>query len=79
MAAQSLLLFPAFIFAEATLSYVGLGFAEPSASWGVMLQDAGRVSAITEAPWLLAPAAAIVLTVLASQMLTSGTGEIDTH
>jgi peptide/nickel transport system permease protein len=79
LAAQGLLLFPAFIFAEATLSYVGLGFAEPSASWGVMLQDAARVSAMTEAPWLLAPAAAIVLTVLASQMLTSGTGEIDTH
>jgi peptide/nickel transport system permease protein len=62
---QSLLLFPAYIFAEATLSFVGLGFAEPAASWGVMLQDAGRVSAMTEAPWLLAPAAAIVLTVVA--------------
>ena len=62
---QALLLFPAYIFAEATLSFVGLGFAEPSASWGVMLLDAGRVSAMTEAPWLLAPAAAIVLTVVA--------------
>jgi peptide/nickel transport system permease protein len=79
LAVQGLLLFPAFIFAEATLSFVGLGFAEPFASWGVMLQDAARVSAIAEAPWLLAPAVAIVLTVLASQLVTSETGELHTH
>jgi len=71
LAIQGFLLFPAFIFAEATLSFVGLGFAEPSASWGVMLQDAGRVSAMTEAPWLLSPAAAIVLTVLATHLLAA--------
>lgn len=69
VAIQGFLLFPAFIFAEATLSFVGLGFAEPSASWGVMLQDAARVSAMTEAPWLLSPAIAIVLTVLAIQTI----------
>lgn len=71
LAAQAFLLFPAFILAEATLSFLGLGFAEPSASWGVMLQDAGRVSAITEAPWMLAPAAAIVTTVLAMHLVTA--------
>jgi peptide/nickel transport system permease protein len=70
LAAQALLLFPAFIFAEATLSFIGLGFAEPQASWGVMLQDAGRVQAMLEAPWLLAPAAAIVITVLAVHLVT---------
>ncbi len=74
---QGLLLFPAFIFAESTLSYLGLGFAEPFASWGVMLQDAGRVSAMTEAPWLLAPAAAIVLTVLSTRLLTAGPGAFE--
>ena len=72
VAIQGLLLFPAFIFAEATLSFVGLGFAEPSASWGVMLQDAARVSSMVEAPWLLSPAVAIVLTVLATRMLIDG-------
>jgi hypothetical protein len=36
-----------------------------------MLQDAARVSAIVEAPWLLAPAAAIVLTVAATHLSTS--------
>jgi len=72
MATQGLLLFPAFIFAEATLSFLGLGFAEPVSSWGVMLQDAARVSAMVEAPWLLVPAAAIVLTVLAVHLVTAG-------
>lgn len=71
LATQGLLLFPAFIFTEASLSFVGLGFAEPVASWGVMLQDAARVSAILEAPWLLTPAVAIVLTVLAIRLMTT--------
>lgn len=67
---QAFLLFPAFILAEATLSFLGLGFAEPSASWGVMLQDASRVSAIVDAPWLLAPALAIVFAVLGTHLVT---------
>lgn len=71
IAIQGLLLFPAFIFAEATLSFVGLGFAEPSASWGVMLQDAAAVSAL-DAPWLLAPAGAIVVTVVAVHLVVRG-------
>lgn len=66
---QGLLLFPAFIFAEATLSFLGFGFAEPTSSWGVMLQDAAAISAMTEAPWLLAPAVVIVITVAAIHML----------
>jgi len=71
LATHGILLFPAFIFAEATLSFVGLGFAEPSASWGVMLQDAARASAMVEAPWLLSPAIAIVVTVLGARMLVA--------
>jgi peptide/nickel transport system permease protein len=61
---QATVLVPAFIMAEATLSFVGLGFAPPTASWGVMLLDVASVRIGAEAPWLLAPAAAIVLTVL---------------
>lgn len=66
---QGTLLVPAFVLAEATLSFVGLGFSEPAASWGGMLRDAGRGRAFAEAPWLLAPAAAIALTMLALQLL----------
>jgi peptide/nickel transport system permease protein len=64
LAVQATVLVPAFIMAEATLSFVGLGFAPPTPSWGAMLQDAAAVRIAADAPWLLAPAAAIVLTVL---------------
>ena len=67
---QGTLLVPAFMLAEATLSFVGLGFSEPLASWGGLLRDASRGRAFTEAPWLLAPAAAIALTMLALQLLS---------
>ena len=70
---QATLLLPAFILAEATLSFVGFGFAEPTPSWGVMLQSAGQAGTLAEAPWLLSPAAAIVLSVLALY-LTAGAG-----
>ena len=45
LAVQITLLVPAFIIAEATLSYVGLGFPDPVASWGTMLHDASTTSA----------------------------------
>jgi len=60
---QAAVLVPAFVMAEATLSFVGLGFAAPTASWGAMLRDAQAAQTAAEAPWLLAPAAAIVATV----------------
>lgn len=69
LAAQATLLLPAFILAEATLSFVGLGFGEPVPSWGLMLQDAGRGRALVQAPWLLAPAGAIALVVLAVNLV----------
>ncbi len=68
---QATLLIPAFILAEATLSYTGLGFGEPTPSWGVMLQEAGRGPILAEAPWLIAPAAAIVLVVLTVNSVAS--------
>ncbi len=62
---QAALLVPAFVLTEATLSFVGLGFAEPTPSWGVMLQEAGRVSVLVDAPWMLSPAIGIVVVVAA--------------
>lgn len=75
LAVQITLLVPAFILAEATLSFVGFGFAEPTPSWGVMLHEAGQTGTLYEAPWLLAPAAAIVLTVLSLHLISSGSGD----
>lgn len=60
---QAMLLVPAFIMSEATLSFVGLGFLPPAPSWGAMLQGAASVGTAADTPWLLAPAAAIVATV----------------
>ena len=70
---QATLLLPAFILAEATLSYIGLGFAPPAASWGVMLGEASNISAIADFPWLLSPAAAIIAVVFAVNVV-SGAG-----
>ncbi|MFB3853437.1 MAG: ABC transporter permease [Vicinamibacterales bacterium] len=62
---QVTLLIPAFIIAEATLSYVGLGFPDEVATWGSMLHEAASVAAISEFPWTVSPAAAIFAVVLA--------------
>ena len=64
IATQALLLIPAFILAEATLSFVNLGFAEPTPSWGTMLVEAAQPFTLRHAPWLLAPAGAIALVTL---------------
>jgi peptide/nickel transport system permease protein len=64
-AVQATLLVPAFVTAEATLSLVGLGFTPPAASWGMMLQDATSPGTLVAAPWLLSPAFAVMITVLA--------------
>jgi peptide/nickel transport system permease protein len=62
---QLTLLIPAFIIAEATLSYVGLGFPDSVASWGTMLHDAStNIRVFADFPWLLSPAAAMFLVVL---------------
>ena len=65
LAVQITVLIPAFIVAEATLSYVGLGFPDEVASWGTMLHDAStNIRVFADFPWLLSPAAAMFLVVL---------------
>ena len=71
---QATLLLPAFILAEATLSYVGLGFPEPIPSWGSMLQEGAKVTNLADFPWTLAPAAAIFLVVFALNLVVQGSG-----
>ena len=71
LAVEIVLLVPALLVAEATVSYLGLGFPKPGASWGTMLQDAANVRVMAEAPWMLAPAAALFLVVLGVQLLGS--------
>jgi peptide/nickel transport system permease protein len=74
LATQASLLLPAFILAESTMSYVGLGFPDTMPTWGTMLQDASNVAMLGDAPWALAPAAAIFMVVLGVNLLVQSTG-----
>jgi peptide/nickel transport system permease protein len=66
---QASLLLPAFILAEATMSFIGLGFPSDVATWGTMLQEAANVATLGDAPWTLAPALAIFLVVLGVNLM----------
>jgi peptide/nickel transport system permease protein len=74
LAVQITILLPAFILAEATLSYVGLGFPPQVPSWGAMLREESGATTLAEFPWTLAPAAGIFLVVLACNMLVQTSG-----
>lgn len=69
LATQAVLLLPAFVVSEATLSFIGLGFAEPTPSWGTLLRDTFNVRVLRDAPWLLAPAVAIALVTMAANLV----------
>jgi peptide/nickel transport system permease protein len=66
------MLVPAFIVAEATLSYIGLGFPDTIASWGTMLHDASNVRVFVDFPWLLSPAVAMFVVVLGLNLALQG-------
>ena len=66
---QALLLLPAVIMAETTLSFAGLGFESDRPSWGTLLQEAADIRAMADYPWLLSAAAAIVIVVLGLNLL----------
>ena len=74
LAMQATLLLPAFILAEATMSYIGLGFSEATPTWGTMLQEAGNAALLGDTPWALAPAGAIFLVVLAVNLAVQDHG-----
>lgn len=69
---QATLLLPAFILAEATLSFIGLGFPDPIASWGTMLSGSANYNSVARFPWTLAPAAAIFVVVLVTNLISAG-------
>lgn len=63
---------PATILGETALSFLGLGLTPPVVSWGVLLQDSQNLETIAHHPWLLWPAAFIILTVLMFNFLGDG-------
>jgi peptide/nickel transport system permease protein len=66
---QAALLVPLYVAAEATLSFFGLGVSEPVPSWGNMLAALQHYSVLVSYGWLLAPAAALVITSVIYGML----------
>lgn len=76
VAVQASLLLPAFVLAEAVLSFVGLGFPPTTPSWGTMLYDAADVNELSRFPWVLAPAFAITAVTLVTNLaLQPGSGD----
>ena len=55
MAAQALVLFPRFVLAEVTLSFLGLGAGEPEPSWGGLILGLKQAWLLREQWWLLLP------------------------
>lgn len=56
---------PGMILGETALSFLGLGIRPPMTSWGVLLEEAQRVTVVLHYPWLLFPALPVILTVIA--------------
>jgi peptide/nickel transport system permease protein len=68
---QAGLLVPQYILAEVTLSFLGLGVGEPTASWGAMLGSLQRYSVLTSYWWMFTPAIALVAVAISYYALTS--------
>ena len=65
---------PGVIFAEASLSFLGLGVPPPDPSWGSMIQDG--MAYYRAAPWLVVfPGVAITLTVVSFNLTANGLRE----
>jgi len=63
---------PVMIINETFLSFLGLGLRPPAISWGVLLQEAQNLQSVALAPWLLLPGVAVIITVLALNVLGDG-------
>ncbi len=63
--AQLLLSLPAYILTEVNLSFLGLGITDPTPTLGNLLTPLQQYSVLTSYPWMLAPAAVIVVVFLA--------------
>ena len=63
---------PKTILGETTLSFLSLGLRPPTVSWGVLLQDAQNLAAVSAYPWLMFPALMVILAVLAFNFVGDG-------
>src|SRR4051812_45215068 len=69
---QAAVLIPQYVLAEVTLSFVGLGVAEPLASWGNMLANLQQYHVLVSYWWMYLPALALVPVSLGYFLLANG-------
>jgi len=60
---------PGMILGETALSFLGLGIRPPMTSWGVLLEEAQRVTVVLQHPWLLLPAIPVIIVVICYNFL----------
>ena len=63
---------PYMILSETSLSFLGVGLRPPVVSWGVMLREAQQIATLANYPWLLWPAAAVIVFVIAMNFVGNG-------
>lgn len=65
LATRATLAVPRYVLAEVTLSFVGLGVAEPAASWGGLLASLQEYYVLVSCWWMWSPALALIAVVSA--------------
>jgi peptide/nickel transport system permease protein len=63
---------PYMILSETSLSFLGVGLRPPVVSWGVMLREAQQIATLVNYPWLMWPAAAVVVFVISMNFTGNG-------
>src|ERR1700677_3350505 len=69
--AQFWISIPVFILSEANLGILGLGGAEPLASWGSLLRELEGLVSVGEEPWRLVPLLLLIVVMTSFQLLLS--------
>lgn len=72
LVASATLSIPGMILGETALSFLGLGLRPPAVSWGLMLNDALNLTAVTIYPWITMPLMPVIMVVLAFNFLGDG-------
>lgn len=76
LAAQALIILPAFLLTETALSFLGVGLQEPEASWGSLLTSVESNLFKRGHAWAeFSPALAITLFVLGARLFSDGLGK----
>ena len=70
--ASATITIPTMILGETALSFLGLGLREPITSWGVLLNEAQNINAVTIQPWLMLPVVPVILVIIAFNFLGDG-------